>query len=58
MDRLGIYVYIEIDRYEPGETSVNMDRDDILDILHNVRRDDIIDFADIDDVTVNLVEKH
>jgi hypothetical protein len=56
MDRLGIYVYIEIDRYEPGETSVNMDRDDILDILHNVRRDDIIDFADIDDVTVNLVK--
>ena len=46
MDRLGIYVYIEIDRYEPGETSVNMDRDDI------------IDFADIDDVMVNLVEKH
>lgn len=52
MDKYLIWVQFETDVDDP----VNLDIDDILDILHNIRRSDIVDIVDNRDIEVKLHE--
>jgi len=52
MDKYLIWVQFETDVDDP----TNLDTNDILDILHNIRRSDIVDICDDRDIVVKLAE--